>query len=105
MMEYQVEEREISLKRMIFFCLHQWRRILAAAVILALVMGGFRAAQRWHAMSDPDVLAKNDQEYELAMQQYRDEKASLEAQVESLQNTIGNQQEYMDKSVLMAIDP
>lgn len=105
MMEYQVEEREISLKRMAFFCLHQWRRILAAAVILALVMGGFRAAQRWHAMSDPDVLAKNDQEYELAMQQYRDEKASLEAQVESLQNTIGNQQEYMDKSVLMAIDP
>lgn len=104
-MEYQVEEREISLKRMVFFCLHQWRRILVAALALAVLMGGFRTVQRWHAMSDPDILAENDREYELAMQQYQDEKASLEAQVGSLQNTIGNQQEYMDKSVLMAIDP
>ena len=104
-MDYQIEEREISIKRMIFCCLHQWRRILVAAMALALLMGGFRTIQRWHAMSDPEVLAKNDEEYELALKHYMDEKASLEAQVESLQNTIGNQQEYMDKSVLMTIDP
>lgn len=104
-MDYKIEEREISLKRMVFFCMHQWRKIVALALALALVMGGVRAVQRWQAMSDPDVLAKNDMEYEMALQQYQDEKASLEAQVESLQKTIGNQQEYMDKSVLMAIDP
>lgn len=104
-MDYKIEEREISIKRMIFFCLHQWRRILTAALVLAVLVGGLRAIQRWHAMSDPEILAQNDREYELALQQYKDEKASLEAQVESLQNTIGNQQEYMDKSVMMAIDP
>lgn len=104
-MDYQIEEREISLKRMIFFCLHQWRRILAAAMVLAVLLGGFRAVKLWNAMSDPEVLAQNDKDYALALQQYQDEKASLEAQVESLQKTIGNQQEYMEKSVLMAIDP
>ena len=47
-MDYNnVYEQEIDLKDLIFAVLHRWRMILAAAVVLALLLGGYKALRTY----------------------------------------------------------
>ena len=40
-------EREIDLKELIFVVLRQWRLLLAAAVAMAFLFGGYKAVSTW----------------------------------------------------------
>lgn len=40
-------EREIDLKELMFVVLRQWRLLLAAAVAMAFLFGGYKAVSTW----------------------------------------------------------
>lgn len=93
-------EWEINLKSMLFASAYQWKLMLAAAVALAVLLGGYQGVSVWRA-SDNNALRA---QYKVAHMKYRHEKTALEKAVEKLEEDIAEQEEYLEESVLMQLD-
>ncbi len=98
-------EQEIDLKDLMFAVLYRWRPIILAAVALALLLGGWRAFSVYRNQSTGDAAQKAYEEYERAVQVYEQSQESLQRELDSLMERITEQQEYLEKSVLMNISP
>lgn len=96
-MDTRNEEQVVYLKDMVFAALYQWRKVLVAALILALLLGGFKAYRAWSALQTGVTDA--------AMEQYEIQRQTLTQQVSSLQSNIESQQTYLNNSLLMKLDP
>ena len=57
-------EQEIDLKELMFAVLHKWRIILAFAVGLALVLGGYKAVTSYMEQNDEETAQEAQEEYE-----------------------------------------
>ncbi len=57
-------EQEIDLKELMFAVLHKWRIILALAVALALVLGGYKAVTSYMEQNDEETAQEAQEEYE-----------------------------------------
>lgn len=97
-MERTNDEQMIYFKDLLFAALRSWRIVLIVAVVLAVLLGGYRGISRMSVGTDPAVLAE-------AQTQYEAEKAVLEQRVESLQESLVSRQAYFENSLLMQIDP
>ena len=71
-------ERTICLKDMLFAALSQWKKWLLAAVILGLLLGGYKGVTTWMVATDATVHAEQVQEYEDALASYQNTKSVLE---------------------------
>lgn len=71
-------EQEIDLKDLMFAVLRKWRLILAAAVLFAVLLGGFKAAKGLGQMRDEAYVAENQKVYEESLKQYETAKSRLE---------------------------
>lgn len=122
-------EEEIDLIQLAFSILHKYRQILMTVVICAVLAAGFGLAKNAYssyaagkaADSEDVAVAKSaaQQKYDEEMLAYREEKTKhdtnvqeyqeelLENQqaIESTKIKIQNTQEYLDNSVMNAIDP
>ena len=76
-----MQEREISLKDMLFTALRGWRKIVVFAIICAVLFGSFTAVTRVMDMNDPKMLEKWNMEYEVAYGSYRAEINNLDRQI------------------------
>ena len=76
-----MQEREISLKDMLFTALRGWRKIVVFAIICAVLFGSFTAVTRVMDMNDPKMLEKWNMEYEVAYGSYWAEINNLDRQV------------------------
>ncbi|MBQ9703353.1 MAG: hypothetical protein IJV68_02280 [Clostridia bacterium] len=65
-----MQEKEISLKDMLFSALRKWRKIVAFAIICAILMGAFTAVSRVIDMNDPEKVELWQTEYEIAHGSY-----------------------------------
>ena len=63
-MKWDSTERKICLKDMLFAALSQWKKWLLAAVILGLLLGGYKGVTTWMVATDATVHAEQVQEYE-----------------------------------------
>lgn len=98
-------EQEIDLKDLMFAVLRKWRPIILIAIVFAVLLGGMKGAGALKQMKDSEYLAAKQQEYDNSMDQYAISKASLEKEVENIKASLESQNEYMEKSVLMNINP
>ena len=104
-MNYENQEREISLKDMLFSAMYHWKKMLLAALILAVALGGFMGYKSWKDATNPELVAKYEQEYADAMILYEDEKTRLERELGDIEENIENQEEYLENSLVMKMDP
>lgn len=65
-----MQEREISIKDMLFCALRKWRKIVIIGIIVAILMGSFVAATRAIDMKDPKKIEMWQNEYDVAYGSY-----------------------------------
>lgn len=98
-------EQEIDLKDLCFYFLYRWRLIMLVAVILAVLVGGFKVAREMVSRQDAEFVQESREEYEEQVVLYERNLASYERNIASFSKTVKDQQNYVENSVLMRIDP
>ena len=96
-------EPEIRLKDVFFEILYHWRSILIAAIVGALLLGGYQYYSIW-SIHNKGLKTDEEQQYEYAMKDYE---LNLKTSKEALRvnRTLLQQiQDYMAKSVLYNMD-
>lgn len=88
----------IYIKDMIFAALRRWRAVLAVAVLLGLLLGGWKGLS---SVTAPPDLTQQQEDMEL----YEAESVVLKQKLVTLGQSIKNQKKYVEESVLMQIDP
>ena len=100
-MDKKRDEQVIYLKDLLFCALYKWKGILALAVVLALLLGGVKAAGEWTDYKSSSTNAAQ----QIALERYEAKSSSLEKRLEDLRISVRNQQNYMNDSVLMKLNP
>lgn len=100
-MDMDRDEQVIFFKDLLFAVLYQWKKILAAALALAVLLGGFAALRN----SDDEQDRLIEEKYQKDLEQYRVEKTALEQTIEDMEEKVRAQQAYMENSLLMGLDP
>ncbi|MCI8536093.1 MAG: hypothetical protein HFG68_11120 [Hungatella sp.] len=98
-------EQEIDLKELMFAVLHKWRIILAFAVGLALVLGGYKAVTSYMEQNDEETAQEAQEEYEKELLEYNKSIERCEREIDNLTKDIANQEEYLEKSILTNMSP
>lgn len=57
-------EQEIDLKDLMFAVLHKWRPIILVAVVLAVLLGGFKAITTYKSQNDPEKVKEAEEKYQ-----------------------------------------
>ncbi len=100
-----VVEREIDLKDLLYRTLKKWRKIIAGAIIIAILAALYQAASGVILMLDDEKLAEAQNKYEIAVNDYEATGERLRTNIVNLREQSANQQEYNEKSELMRVDP
>jgi len=98
-------ENGISIKTLMFATLRKWKTMVAVAVLLAIALGGFQGYKTWVSITDPHMLAQQQADYENTLKEYEKQYASLQVQMETTRDHVWAQRDYLEKSILMRIDP
>ena len=102
-MDYEnTYEREIDLKELMFAVLRKWRPILAAAVVLALLLGGFKAVSAQRSLNSA---GDEDDSYAAALEEYEQKLEICNREIDNLTSDIVNLQKYVEDSILMNTSP
>lgn len=104
-MENRKNEHMIYLKDLIFAALYQWKKLLIAAVALAVLLGGFQGITGLIDLKNPEALEAITKQNQIQQERYEAEVDSLEKQIETLRAQVRSQQEYLDNSLLMQLQP
>ena len=96
-------ERETSLRDLFFHILYRWRSILAAALIGAILLGGYAwVGNRRKVVQTVETVAvqtmENTDEADTLQKNYQ-------ASIQLYQNLLENNRKYRDNSVVMKLDP
>lgn len=94
-------EQEIDLKDLMFAVLRKWRPALLVAVILAVLLGGYKLATTYRSLKDPDAIVEAAEKYEKDLALYEKSLETCQREIENLQNDIVKQQEYLEDSVML----
>lgn len=98
-------EQEIDLKDLMFAVLHKWRSIIIVALVLAVILGGAKAAMTYQSQNDEEAILAAKEQYEEDLHAFERNKETMERELGNLQTDIENQQNYLEKSVLMNMSP
>lgn len=99
------QEKEINLKRLFYKALKNWRVAAVAAMIGAVVIGGTKCTMELVKISDPEVIAERETEYQGELALYQQEGEVIRKTIENIEDSIIQQTDYNENSVLMEIDP
>lgn len=98
-------DQEIDLKDLMFAVLYKWRPVVIAAVVIGLLLGGFKAFSTYKSQNDPTVIAEKEADYQKNLEIYEKNKSTGEREIDNLLNDITEQQTYLEKSVRMNMSP
>lgn len=107
-MEYygSQNEKQISLRVMIFKILYNWRKIFLLAIIFAIICGCYKYVLEKRTMTNSNTA------YEQNLKVYKDEflryeasKNSLESEISDIKTHIERQSKYNNSSLIMKINP
>ena len=104
-MKNRNEAYDIYLKDLIFVVLYQWKKLLVIAVVLAALLGGFQGISGFMALKDPERLEVITKQNQIQKERYDAEVESLQMQIDTFRDQIRSQQEYLDNSLLMHLQP
>lgn len=103
-MENTTGENTVYIKDLIFSVLHRWRSVVVAALVLGLLLGGYRGLKGMRDLPGDAQTADTQASYEQAMEAYRTSQKQKEKVVTQIQNKLEAHQEYLDNSMLMTMD-
>lgn len=98
-------EPEIDLKGLLFYILYKWRSILAVAVIFCILVSGYKILRGISGDTAGEVTSKDSREYEIALAEYELNVNSYERSILDYQKRLEQQKRYMEKSILMEVNP
>ncbi|MCI8402404.1 MAG: hypothetical protein HFI38_10025 [Lachnospiraceae bacterium] len=107
MNEYQNGyEREINLMDLMVYCLKQWRWILVAMILMAVLAGGYKylSTRSGNVTRQEEI----DEEIQEVLDQTKEDEAVLEQYklvIERTEKDLARQEEYLNRSMLMKLDP
>ena len=104
-MDNQTYEQEIDLKDLMFVVLHRWRGIILAAVIFAVLLGGYKLASVSFSTGSEVTVEEQQNDYADEMKLYESTRALYEQDIERLKMSIESLEEYYKNSLLMHISP
>lgn len=96
----------VTLKELAAIAVRRGRLAVILALILAVLLGGWRARTLFkESKSEDNSPEKIEERYQEALETYENTKGSLEKQITQAESQLESQQEYNEKSLLMEIDP
>lgn len=98
-------EQEIDLKDLLFNVLHKWRILLSTALILAVLVGGYKFGKGLLVQQNENYIASIEKKYETDKKDYEQKKDTFEISIQNLTANIQNAEEYQANSILQKIDP
>ena len=105
MNEFDKNQSEVSMKELFCFLFKNWRRICQAALLLGILLGGYKVSSgilsASNSATSEDVIA----EYESKLNSYNLQKEATEKQLAATQNLLETETERMESSPLMQLDP
>ncbi|MBQ1888848.1 MAG: hypothetical protein II166_09280, partial [Firmicutes bacterium] len=96
---------EIDLRKLLYRSCMQWRRIIIGAIVVALILAGKEAWDGFSVLRDPEKLAQEEISFEREHSSWESQETVLSSKIENLENEKARQEEYNEKSLIMAIDP
>lgn len=103
-MKFQDDEIEINLLDLLHYILRRWRSVLVCAVLLCVLLGGFKVVKGIGTLGSAD-LKENQENYESQLEGYTTSKEHLENQIQELTRFIQDKEDYYDHSMLMKLGP
>ena len=94
--------REVSLPRLLLLTFRNWRSMLAAGLILAILLAGMKVMREY---SNRSVSNEAHEEYLAQMAVYDASVKAYTTAIERFQTKIDAKQNYFNESLLMQIDP
>ena len=64
-------DQEIDLKDLMFAVLYKWRPVVIAAVVIGLLLGGFKAFSTYKSQNDPTVITEKEADYQKDLEMRR----------------------------------
>lgn len=100
-MDFEKDEQVIYFKDLMFVALYQWRRILAFAVVFALLLGGFMGIKSWKEYaSSVGTLTEAQASYQKQLKQYEAKKQTIQSEMESTVQRLEDVQKAEQESPL-----
>lgn len=104
-MNEQTYEQEISLQRVFYRVLRDWRKCFIIALVVAIAVGAGNFALKEIQLSTPEKLESAKMDYNRELTAYEAEGESLKREIENLEEMRTQQETYNDASILMQINP
>ena len=83
-MDYEnTYEQEIDLKELLFTLLYRWRPIVLAAVLLGLLLGGYKVVNGLRSQQDETAVEEAREQYDMELAAYNRNVASSEWDIET----------------------
>ena len=99
------QEKEINLKRLLYKACKHWRTAVVTALIGAVVIGGTKCTVEMVKLSDTETMEERQIEYQGELAAYQQEGEAIRKSIESIEDSLVQQTDYNENSVLMEIDP
>lgn len=98
-------ESEMGLKDLLFTVLYKWRSIIFVAILLGVLLGGFKFVKSLINMQNQEVQVEAQEDYNSALALYETNKVTYEREIENITLKIKTFNDYMNNSPLMQISP
>ena len=101
----QQEFVEINLKDLLLSVLLHWKKILAVALIMAILASILVGVKDFIALSDKDASAAKSDEYNRLVEDYERSSAQLQKKIEDTELELVRQEKYRETALMLLIDP
>lgn len=99
-------DKERAFKDLLALCVKRWKTLIIGMIIGALVMGYVQYDVQMERKNDPEISEEAIEErYKKAMDEYNAKIKEMDDKIAADEKTIKINQEYIDNSLLMKIDP
>lgn len=96
----------ISFVDLLAVMIRKWRGICMSLLVFALLLGGYQAYRQISLAKDPkNSPEKIEERYQTALEDYETQKENLQRPLKSQEKTLKSKEEYLEKSILIQIDP
>lgn len=96
---------KINLVEVCFAVCRKWKTIVVCALIAALLAGAAQTASALRKWNDSDALKEEEEQYQQQLLEYTHETEKLQLSLKNKKTEIANQEEYLQKSISMSLDP
>lgn len=99
-------EESVTLAELLAAVIREWKKVVVTALVFALLLGGFQTYRQISQSKAPENAPEAiETRYQDAMKAYDIQRENLEISLQDKQNELESEQEYIDNSLLMKLDP